>query len=109
MAHGGTTFGLWGGCDRPFRPDTTSYDYDAPIGEAGWIGEKFDAYRAAITPFLAQGETLPAPPPRMPVMTVAPFALAESVSVASSLPAKAIRDTAPRPIEQYDISRGHAA
>jgi beta-galactosidase len=38
MAHGGTTFGLWGGADRPFRPDTTSYDYDAPIGEAGWIG-----------------------------------------------------------------------
>ena len=109
MAHGGTTFGLWGGCDRPFRPDTTSYDYDAPIGEAGWIGEKFDAYRAAITPFLAQGETLPAPPPRMPVMTVAPFALAESVSVAAALPGKAIRDAAPRPIEAYDISRGLVA
>jgi beta-galactosidase len=22
MAHGGTTFGLWSGCDRPFKPDT---------------------------------------------------------------------------------------
>jgi hypothetical protein len=32
---GPQTFGLWGGCDRPFRPDTTSYDYDAPVGEAG--------------------------------------------------------------------------
>jgi beta-galactosidase len=29
-----------------------SYDYDAPIGEAGWIGEKFEAYRKAMTPFL---------------------------------------------------------
>jgi beta-galactosidase len=36
MAHGGTTFGLWSGADRPFKPDTSSYDYDAPISEAGW-------------------------------------------------------------------------
>jgi beta-galactosidase len=109
MAHGGTTFGLWGGCDRPFRPDTTSYDYDAPIGEAGWIGEKFDAYRAAITPFLAPGETLPEPPPRMPVQTIAPFMLVESVSVKAALPARVTRDVSPRPIEQYDISRGLVA
>jgi beta-galactosidase len=109
MAHGGTTFGLWGGCDRPFRPDTTSYDYDAPIGEAGWIGEKFDAYRAAITPFLAPGEKLPEPPPRMPVQTIAPFMLAESVSVKAALPARVIKDVSPRPIEHYDISRGLVA
>jgi beta-galactosidase len=106
MAHGGTTFGLWGGCDRPFRPDTTSYDYDAPIGEAGWIGEKFAAYRAAITPYLAPGEKLPEPPARMPVQTIAAFELSESVPVAASLPVRAIRDVSPKPIEQYDISRG---
>ncbi|KAK0357879.1 hypothetical protein LTR94_037637, partial [Friedmanniomyces endolithicus] len=78
MAHGGTTFGLWGGCDRPFRPDTTSYDYDAPISEAGWIGAKFEAYRAAMTPFLAPGETLPQPPAPLPVMTIPAFALNET-------------------------------
>jgi beta-galactosidase len=109
MAHGGTSFGLWGGCDRPFRPDTSSYDYDAPIGEAGWIGQKFAAYRAAITPFLAPGETLPAPPPRMPVMTILPFALSESVPVADCLPVRALRVESPRPIEDYDISRGLVA
>jgi beta-galactosidase len=109
MAHGGTTFGLWGGCDRPFRPDTTSYDYDAPIGEAGWIGDKFAAYRAAITPFLAPGETLPEPPARNPVMTIPAFALNEAVPVAASLPARVIKDVSPRPIEQYDISRGLVA
>jgi beta-galactosidase len=109
MAHGGTTFGLWGGCDRPFRPDTTSYDYDAPIGEAGWIGEKFAAYREAITPFLAAGETLPQPPPRNPVMAIPAFALTESAPVFSNMPARVIRDVSPRPIEQYDISRGLVA
>jgi beta-galactosidase len=106
MAHGGTTFGLWAGCDRPLRPDTSSYDYDAPISEAGWVGEKFAAYRKAMTPFLMPGETLPEPPPRNPVMTIPPFALSESVAVSASLPARVIRDVSPRPIEQYDISRG---
>lgn len=106
MAHGGTSFGLWGGCDRPFRPDTSSYDYDAPIGEAGWTGEKFAAYRDGIKPFLAPGEVLPAAPARKPVITIAPFALKESAAVFANMPARVIKDVSPRPIEQYDISRG---
>ncbi|QGZ38601.1 beta-galactosidase [Pseudoduganella flava] len=109
MAHGGTTFGLWGGCDRPFRPDTTSYDYDAPIGEAGWIGKKFDAYRAGISRHLAPGETLPQPPGRLPVITIAPFTLDETAGVFANLPQQAIRAASPQPIEQYDISRGLVA
>ncbi len=109
MAHGGTTFGLWGGCDRPFRPDTTSYDYDAPIGEAGWMGAKFDAYRAGIKPFLAPGETLPEAPKRNPVIAIAPFSFKESAAVFANLPAHVIKDVSPKPIEQYDISRGLVA
>jgi beta-galactosidase len=109
MAHGGTTFGLWGGCDRPFRPDTSSYDYDAPIGEAGWMGTKFNAYRDGIKPFLAPGETLPPAPERNPVIAIAPFALRESAAVLANLPPRTIKDVSPRPIEQYDISRGLVA
>jgi beta-galactosidase len=59
-----------------------------------------------MTPFLAPGERLPDPPPRMAVMTIPAFALNESVPVSSSLPARAIKDVTPRPIEHYDISRG---
>lgn len=106
MAHGGTSFGLWGGCDRPFRPDTSSYDYDAPISEAGWTGEKFQAYRDGMKPFLQPGETLPAAPAPNPVIAIKPFALKESCTVAAALPAKVIRAVSPQPIEQYDISRG---
>lgn len=109
MAHGGTSFGLWGGCDRPFRPDTTSYDYDAPIGEAGWTGDKFAAYRDGILPFLAAGETLPAAPARNPVITIAPFALTQSAAVMANLPARVIKAVSPQPIETYDISRGLVA
>jgi beta-galactosidase len=109
MAHGGTSFGLWGGCDRPFRPDTSSYDYDAPIGEAGWMGEKFDAYREGIRPFLAPEEKLPPAPPRNPVIEIGAFAMKETASVFASLPAAPIRDVSPQPIEHYDISRGLVA
>lgn len=109
MAHGGTSFGLWGGCDRPFRPDTTSYDYDAPISEAGWVGEKFEAYRAGIKPFLAAGEILPPPPAPLPVIAIDAFALTESASVFANLPRRTLRAVSPRPIEQDDISRGLVA
>lgn len=106
MAHGGTTFGLWAGCDRPFQPDTSSYDYDAPISEAGWVGTKFEAYREGLKPFLKAGEVLPPAPPRNPVMGIAPFTLSESAAVFDNLPVRAINDRTPRSIEQYDISRG---
>ena len=106
MAHGGTTFGLWGGCDRPFKPDTSSYDYDAPITEAGWVGEKFAQFRAVLKPYLLPGETLPEPPAPNPVIEIAPFKLTQSAPVLANLPVAAINDASPRPIETYDISRG---
>ena len=75
MAHGGTTFGLWAGADRPFKPDTSSYDYDAPISEAGWPTEKFFQTRELFAKHLLPGEAIPEPPPRNPVITMAPFEL----------------------------------
>lgn len=109
MAHGGTTFGLWGGCDRPFRPDTTSYDYDAPISEAGWLGEKFRTYRECLGKHLEPGETLPEAPAHLPVMAIPAFSLKETARVFANLPGAVIRDASPRNIEQYDISRGLVA
>jgi beta-galactosidase len=106
MAHGGSTFGLWAGCDRPFKPDTSSYDYDAPISEAGWVGEKFTQIRAVIKPYLLPGETVPEPPAQMPVMAIPPFELTESAAVLTNLPTTIVRDVSPRPIEVYGISRG---
>jgi hypothetical protein len=62
MAHGGTNFGFWSGASLDknsegkliYRPDITSYDYSAPISEAGDHnvgsdgGDLFDAVRGAI-------------------------------------------------------------
>ncbi|MFE2107305.1 beta-galactosidase family protein [Kitasatospora sp. NPDC059463] len=72
MAHGGTSFGFWAGAnhsgtgpDTPgFEPTATSYDYDAPIGEAGELTEKFHTLRTVIGRYvpLPEGELPPLPP-----------------------------------------------
>lgn len=105
MSHGGTTPGMFPGTDRPFKPDTNSYDYDAPISEAGWTGEKFNATRALIANYLPKGETLPPVPAQIPVMSLAPFRLNETAPVFDNLPA-AIEDTAPHSMESYNQGHG---
>lgn len=51
MYHGGTQFDLKAGSppkDRYFFPALTSYDYDAPINEAGDLTDKFYAIQKVI-------------------------------------------------------------
>lgn len=71
MAHGGTNFGFTSGANytnaRNIQPDITSYDYDAPISEAGWVTPKFDAVRSVIKQSLKYD--VPAVPHRIPVIT----------------------------------------
>ena len=105
MAHGGTTFGLWTGTDRPFKPDTTSYDYDAPIRENGAIGEKFRATRELMAKHLLPGETLPSPPAPMAALAIPRFTLTETAPVFTNLPA-AREEASPRTFEAYDQARG---
>jgi beta-galactosidase len=105
MAHGGTTFGLWSGCDRPFKPDTSSYDYDAPISEAGWATPKFFQTRELLAKFLLPGEILPEPPAPNQVVAFAPVALKETAPLFDNLPA-ALKDETPRNMEAYDQGYG---
>jgi beta-galactosidase len=105
MAHGGTTFGMWSGADHPFKPDTSSYDYDAPISEAGWTGEKFQATRDLISKYLPPGEKLPEPPPANPVMSVPPFTLTQTAAIFDNLPAS-VKGAAPRNMEAYNQGHG---
>ena len=105
MAHGGTTFGLWSGCDRPFKPDTSSYDYDAPISEAGWATPKFFETRELFSKYLLPGETLPEPPAQNPVVGFAPVQLTEIAPIFENLPA-AVNDETPRSMEKYNQGYG---
>jgi len=56
MVHGGTNFGFTSGANynkkHQIQPDITSYDYDAPISEAGWITPKYEAIRALLKKYV---------------------------------------------------------
>jgi beta-galactosidase len=61
MFHGGTSFGWMNGANSDgstFQPDTTSYDYDAPLDEQGESRQKYYAFRDAIA--RATHQSLPA-------------------------------------------------
>jgi len=105
MAHGGTTFGLWSGCDESFKPDTSSYDYDAPISEAGWTTPKFFQTRELFSKYLLPGEKLPDPPAPKPVISFASVELNECAPLFDNLPAP-VKDASPRNMEAYDQGYG---
>ncbi|XP_022069269.1 beta-galactosidase-1-like protein [Acanthochromis polyacanthus] len=66
MFEGGTNFGYWNGADHDtrFRSVVTSYDYDAPLTEAGDPTEKLLAIRDVISQFreVPSGPLPPATP-----------------------------------------------
>ncbi len=101
MAHGGTSFGFSPGADRPFKPDTSSYDYDAPISEAGWTTDKFFRTRELFSRYLQPGETIPEPPARNPVIEFPP---AQSIGFAPLLAAlpEPVRAEQPLNLEKLD-------
>ncbi len=105
MAHGGTSFGLWAGADRPFSPDTTSYDYDAPISESGWATPKFAAIRALMERYSGFVGSLPEPPKPNPVIEVPEFTLSEFAPIFENLP-RPILSSLAQTMESYDQSRG---
>ncbi len=106
MAHGGTSFGFSAGANcLPFAPQVTSYDYDAPISEAGWDTPKFHALRELFLQHLAPGETLPDVPPRNPVIPIAPLKLDEVAPLLANLPA-AKKENRLKYMELYDQPHG---
>jgi len=68
MFHGGTNFGLTSGANDKgvYRATVTSYDYDAPLDEAGNPTEKYHAFREVISRYAPVPDELPAirPPAR---------------------------------------------
>ncbi|XP_072366055.1 beta-galactosidase [Scyliorhinus torazame] len=64
MFEGGTNFGYWNGANSPYWPQPTSYDYDAPLSEAGDPTDKYFSIREVIGKYrrLPAGPVLPATP-----------------------------------------------
>ncbi|WP_433258883.1 glycoside hydrolase family 35 protein [Streptosporangium sp. CA-135522] len=84
MFHGGTNFGFTNGANdkHTYRPTITSYDYDAPLDEAGDPTEKFTAFREIIAKYaMVPGEPVPAPGAKL---TVAAVPLTQSAGLLES-------------------------
>jgi beta-galactosidase len=106
MVHGGTSFGFSAGANSPpFSPQTTSYDYDAPITEAGWASSKYFALRELFLKHLAPGESLPEVPPRQPVIEIQPMELTECAPLFANLP-PARHSERPLSLEMMDQAHG---
>jgi len=106
MVHGGTSFGLTSGANcPPFSPQITSYDYDAPISEAGWDTAKFHALRELFLKHLSPGEVLPPVPPRYPVVKIDPFNLTHAAPLLENL-AHPRKEERPRPMELDSQGQG---
>ncbi|MGH9481338.1 MAG: beta-galactosidase, partial [Terriglobales bacterium] len=106
MAHGGTSFGFMAGANfgRSYQPDTTSYDYDAPLDEGGRPTAKFQALREVYARHLNPGERLPGLPPPLPVITIPQFELAERAALAQFWSAPR---PSPQPLPMEALGQAH--
>lgn len=107
MVHGGSSFGHWAGANSPgFQPDCSSYDYDAPISEAGHATPKFDELRAMLQEFT--DEPLPPVPAPFPVKAIDAFTLTECAPLMANLPAPVVEDGEVQTFEELGMGWGSA-
>lgn len=115
MWHGGTNFGFMNGANynkaHPIQPDITSYDYDAPLSEAGVPTEKYRALRNLLSHYQHPGTTLPPIPQTRPAIRLPVIRLTRSGDIwkllgGSSVTAT-VRSTDPRPMEALGQGYGY--
>lgn len=83
MVHGGTNFAFTSGAnydkEHDIQPDITSYDYDAPISEAGWATPKYLALRKLFQANVSY--KIPEIPAQIPVIEIPSIKLNKSVDL----------------------------
>jgi beta-galactosidase len=109
MFHGGTTRGFMNGANdkenTPYEPQVSSYDYDAPVDEAGNVTSKFNVFRSVIEKYLPKGEVLPPVPQPKPSMEITDIDFTAVTSVSSILP-KPIKNPTPLTFEALNQAYG---
>jgi beta-galactosidase len=111
MFHGGSNFGFLNGANtdldtRAYQPTVNSYDYDAPLSEAGQPTAKFHAFRKVLERHVDLAPmVLPAQAPQLPATTVR---FTGSVGLAEALPvlAEAQHHIVPRAMERLGQNHG---
>jgi beta-galactosidase len=89
----------------PYEPQISSYDYDAPLDEAGNPTEKFMRFREVIAKHLPAGVTLPEVPAAKAAIVVPTVSLTESARLLDILPAP-VRNRKPLTFEDLHQDYG---
>ncbi|HEV2287996.1 MAG TPA: beta-galactosidase [Candidatus Acidoferrales bacterium] len=107
MFEGGTSFGFMAGAnfEKTYEPDTTSYDYDAPLDEAGRPTPKFFAFRNVVRHYL-RGASLPPLPAPTPIIEIPKFKLNDSSSLWANL-SQPIQSERPETMEAVGQAYGY--
>ena len=110
MFHGGTNFGFTSGSNytkaMPIEPSMTSYDYDAPLSEAGWPTPKYYALRSVIQKHVSY--VIPDVPDSLPVIAVPSIDLTAVNDLAGMIGRIApVNSRRPMSFEDLDQSSGY--
>lgn len=110
MIHGGTNFGYTAGAnytkEHPIQPDITSYDYDAPISEAGWATDKYKALRELMKNYT--GNNLPEIPKAAPVITLSNIQFNKTINFFDWIEnEKPVYNAQPKTFEELGIANGY--
>jgi beta-galactosidase len=108
MFHGGSTRDFMNGANdkdtTPYEPQISSYDYDAPLDEAGNATDKFMKFRAVIQRNLPNGQLLPEVPAVKPSMVIPAIQLHSAIKLAELLTTP-VRN--PRPMTFEDLNQAY--
>jgi beta-galactosidase len=111
MFHGGTTRGFMNGANfndqNPYEPQISSYDYDAPLDEAGNATDKYMKFRRVIEKHLPAGVTLPEVPAAKPAAVIPTIRFTQTFGLFDHLP-KAVLHASPQTFEDLNQAYGFA-
>lgn len=108
VIHGGSNFGFTAGANsggKGYEPDVTSYDYDAPINEAGQPTPKYFALRRLIGAYLTGGEKFPEIPADLPSAEIPEIKMNYLNSIWNVLPVS-VETVQPAPFEAFGQDYG---
>ena len=108
MFHGGTNFGFRAGAnfsDR-YEPTVTSYDYDAPLDEAGHPRPKYFALRKILAEAPGRRDSIPDLPPDLPTTNIPQIKVRESAPLFTNLPSP-VPSLLPAPMEKFGQNYGY--
>ncbi|VDP18337.1 unnamed protein product, partial [Soboliphyme baturini] len=109
MFTGGTNFGDMNCASAENRPVTTSYDYDAPISEAGDPTTKLFAIRSQIEKLTGKQITIPVPPaqPKFAYGKIPAYYFTDVLTVARAICPNAKHYISPPTFEDLDSPYGY--